>query len=212
MKKMLFLLVAVVLFSGVALAEIDYGMRMGVALGNMAMDPEFEEWGPSADDNIKIGFYGGFWMKYMLNEKMGIMAELDYVQKGDQYKVKETSDDAWFVFYANELELPVMFYYMPTDALTVYGGPVLGYVMSGGYKQVVDVSDPDISQAMGYGMGEFLNRFDFSAAVGMRYDFTEMYFGELRFTYGFTDIFEDGIIPPVEAMNRTLTVGVGINL
>ena len=182
MKKVLFLLIAVLFCAGMASAEINYGMRMGVSLGNMALDPEFNDWGPDeADAKVKVGFYGGIWGKYMLNEKMGILAELNY-------------------------------YYMPMDKMILYAGPVLGYVISAGYNQKVDVEDPDIIYGMWYEMEEFVNRFDFSMAAGMRYDFTGMYFGELRFTYGFTDIYEEGLIPEIEAMNRTLTVGVGINL
>ncbi len=213
MKKVLFLLIAVLFCAGMASAEINYGMRMGVSLGNMALDPEFNDWGPDeADAKVKVGFYGGIWGKYMLNEKMGILAELNYVQKGDKFKFKNSSDDAWWIFWANELELPIMFYYMPMDKMILYAGPVLGYVISAGYNQKVDVEDPDIIYGMWYEMEEFVNRFDFSMAAGMRYDFTGMYFGELRFTYGFTDIYEEGLIPEIEAMNRTLTGGVGINL
>ena len=66
---------------------------------------------------------------------------------------------------------------------------------------------------MAVDLGEFLNRFDFSFAAGAKYDFAGRYFGEVRYTYGFTNLFEESIVPEeIDFVPRTLTIGFGVNL
>ncbi len=133
MKRVVLLVVVAVMAVGVAFsADMNYGIRTGLSLSSMSLDPELDEWGPPA-----------------------------------------------------------------------------------GYKMVYDVEDPDVAEYMGYNFGEWLNRFQFSAAVGARYDITGTFFGELRYTYGFSNVIsEDQELLPeeLEAIPRTLTIGLGINL
>jgi hypothetical protein len=116
----------------------------------------------------------------------------------------------------NTLELPILFTYIPMEKMTLYAGPVLGYVLNGGVKMVYDVDDPDVAEYEGLDFGEWLNRFQFSAAAGIKYEITETFFGEVRYTYGFSNVIsEDQEFMPeeeIEAIPRTLTIGLGINL
>ena len=153
-------------------------------------------------------------MQYPLGENMGLLAELNYAQKGDKNKITGTPDDVWFNLYGNFIELPVLFYYIPMEKLYLYAGPVFGYLLKGGYQQIFVNSDPDVTQYMGYDMGEFLNRFELSAAIGARYQFAGRYFGELRYTLGFSDMFkEDGLFPDdLEGKTRSFSFGIGVRL
>ena len=215
MKRLVLLLVVTVVAVGFALsADLNFGARTGLSLASMSLDPELDEWGPPTDDKMAIKFYAGLWMQYPLGETMGLLAELNYVQKGDNNKFSDTTDDVWFNFWGNFLELPVLFYYVPMEKMTLYAGPVFGYLLKGGYEQVVEIPDPEISQYMGYDMGEFLNRFELSAAIGARYQFAGRYFGELRYTLGFSNLFkEDGMFPDdLEGKTRSFSFGIGVQL
>ncbi|HHF51872.1 MAG TPA: PorT family protein [Candidatus Aminicenantes bacterium] len=215
MKRVVLLFLVAVMAAGVAFTmDLSYGVRTGLSLASMSLDPELDEWGPPTDDKMAIKFYTGLWVQYPLGENMGLIAELNYVQKGDKNKYSDTSDDIWFNFYGNFLELPVLFYYVPMEKMTLYAGPAFGYLLKGGYMQVVDIPDPEMTQYMGYDMGEFLNRFELSAAIGARYQFAGRYFGELRYTLGFSNLFKDESMFPDElkGKTRTFSFGIGVQL
>ena len=216
MKKVVVLIVACFMVVGLSMA-LDYGVRGGLSLANLALDPEFDEWGASEfDDVIKMGFYGGIFVQHPLSETMGLMGELNYIQKGDRYHAEESGNDYNYFFYGKVLEMPVLFYFLPMEKMTLYAGPVLGYVLKGGYKQQVSIDDPAISQFQGLDMNEYINRFEFSAAVGGRYQFAGKYFGEIRYIYGMSNMFKDdtdGMLPDeIEGKTSTLTIGLGVNL
>lgn len=215
MKKTVVLLLTCFMVVGMSMA-LDYGVRGGLSLGNMALDPEFDEWGPpDAEDKIKMGFYGGVFVQYPLSETMGIMGELNFIQKGDNYYFEESGDDINYIFYGKVLEMPVLFYFLPMEKMTLYAGPVLGYVLKGGYKYKVSIDDPAISWYEGLDMNEWINRFEFSAAVGGRYQFAGKYFGEIRYIYGMSNMFSDDnpeLPPETEGKTSTLTIGFGVNL
>jgi hypothetical protein len=215
MKRLVLLVVVAVMAVGLAFsADLNFGARTGLSLASMSLDPELDEWGPTADDEIAVKFYAGLWMQYSLGENMGLLAELNYVQKGDKNKMTGTPDDVWFNLYGNFIELPVLFYYVPMEKMTLYAGPVFGYLLGGGYQQFFVNSDPDVTQYMGYDMGEFLNRFELSAAIGTRYQFAGRYFGELRYTLGFSDMFKEGSVLPDELVGKTrsFSFGIGVQL
>jgi len=215
MKKVILLFAVLCLAAGLSMA-LDYGVRGGLVLGNMALDPEFDEWGPpEAEDKIKMGFYGGVFIQHPLNETMGIMAEINYIQKGDKYTFDDSGDEIAYIFYGKILEMPVLLYFTPMEKMTLYAGPVLGYVLKGGYKYQVSIDDPSISYYEGLDMNEYLNRFEFSAAVGGRYQFAGKYFGEIRYIYGMSNMFSDDnpeLPPDTSGKTSTLTIGLGVNL
>ncbi|MBN2725927.1 PorT family protein [Candidatus Mcinerneyibacteriota bacterium] len=215
MKRLLISLILIIAVASMASAlELNYGLRAGMVLGNMAVDPDPTE-GSDLEAKMKMGFYCGVWARHMMNEKMGITAELNYLELGDRYSYEGSGYTENIYIFGNVLELPVLFTYLPMEKMTLYAGPVLGYALSGGYKMVYDVEDPDVAEYMGYDFGEWLNRFQFSAAVGAKYEITGKFFGELRYTYGFSNVIsEDQELMPeeMEAIPRTLTIGLGINL
>ena len=215
MKKLLICLVLIIATVSMASAlDLNYGLRTGVVLGNMSVDPD-----PTEDSDLeakmKMGFYCGLWARHMMNEKMGITAGLNYVEKGDRYSEDMTGATMHIIMYANVLELPVLFTYLPSEKFALFAGPVLEYVMSSGYNMLYDVEDPDVAEYMGYNFGEWTNRIGFSIAAGMTYQINETFFGEVRYTYGFSNVISDEqeLMPEeIEAVPRTLTIGIGINL
>jgi len=215
MKKVILLFAVLCLAAGLSMA-LGYGVRGGLVLGNMALDPEFDEWGPSnAEDKIKMGFYGGAFIQHPLNETMGIMAEINYIQKGDKYSFDDSGDEIIYIFYGKTLEMPVLFYFQPMEKMTLYAGPVLGYILKGGYMYKVSYDDPNVAEFGGLDMNEWINRFEFSAALGGRYQLGGKYFGEIRYIYGMTNMFNDDnpeLPPGTEGKTSTLTIGLGVNL
>ena len=215
MKKLVISLILIIAVAAMASAlELNYGLRTGLVLGNMAVDPD-----PTEDSDLeakmKMGFYCGIWARHMMNEKMGITAELNFVEKGDRYSEDMTGATMNIIMYANVLELPVLFTYLPMEKMSLYAGPVLEYVLNSGYKMLYDVEDPDVAEYMGYDFGEWTNRIGFSIAAGLKYEITGTFFGELRYTYGFSNVISDDqeLTPEeIEAIPRTLTIGLGINL
>ncbi|HDS02233.1 MAG TPA: PorT family protein [Firmicutes bacterium] len=216
MKKIMISLILIVAVAAMASAlNLNYGLRTGLAIGNMAVDPDPTESEPGLENKMKMGFYCGIWARHMMNEKIGITVELNYVEQGDRY----TDEGSGFTEHAymiqNTLELPILFTYLPMEKMTLYAGPVLGYALNGGIKMVHDFDDPDVAEYMGYDFGEWLNRFQFSAAAGIKYEITETFFGEVRYTYGFSIVISEDqelMSEYVEAIPRTLTIGMGINL
>ncbi|MBN2725929.1 PorT family protein [Candidatus Mcinerneyibacteriota bacterium] len=216
MKKVMISLILIVAVVAMATAlDLNYGLRTGLAIDNMAVDPDISDLEPSLEKKMKMGFYCGIWARHMMNEKMGITAELNYVEQGKRYADEGSGYTEYFYMIQNVLELPILFTYLPMEKMTLYAGPVLGYALSGGYKMVADWDDPDVTEHMGYDFGEWLNRFQFSAAAGIKYEITETFFGEVRYTYGFSNIINEDqelFIENIEAIPRTLTIGMGINL
>jgi len=213
MKRLVLLFAVVMLFAGMASAEFNYGMRMGISIGNVAMDPEFDEWGPTdADNKMMTGVYLGAWGRFVLNEKMSVLTGLTYIQKGDKYTIDGDPDIDWF-FWGKSLEVPILFSYMISDSFEMYAGPVLGYLMKAGYKQQGTYDEDNITEFMGLEMGDFVNRFEFAMAAGMKYHFAEKYFGELGYEYGFTNMIDSEFFSEeVDFMTRTLYFGVGFSM
>ena len=217
MKKLLLCLVLIVATVSMASAlDLNYGLRTGVVLGNMSVDPDPADLEPGLEAKMKMGFYCGLWARHMMNEKMGITAELNYVEKGDRYAEEGSGVTMHWIMYNNVLELPVLFTYLPSEKFALFAGPVLEYVLSSGYKMLYDIDDPDVAEYMGYDFGEWTNRIGFSIAAGATYQINETFFGEVRYTYGFSNVIGDDneLMPAegLEAVPRTLTIGVGINL
>ena len=216
MKKLVISLILIIAVAAMASAlELNYGLRTGLVLGNMAVDPDPTESEPQLEKKMKMGFYCGIWARHMMNEKMGITAELNYVEKGDRYSYDGDGYTENIYMLGNSLELPVLFTYLPMEKMSLYAGPVLEYVLNSGYKMLYDVEDPDVAEYMGYDFGEWTNRIGFSIAAGLKYEITGTFFGELRYTYGFSNVISDDqeLTPEeIEAIPRTLTIGLGINL
>jgi len=178
MKKVFLLLVMAGSFA-VAQAQIKYGGKAGLNVGNFG--------GKDADDfKAKLGFYLGGFVEVPLAEQFSIQPELVFSAQGAK------ADDV--KYNLSYLTIPVMARY--TTASGFYGetGPQLGLLLSAKAKH--DGNSTDFK--------DNLKGTDFSWALGVGY-LTQSNIGvNARFNFGLSKLDEDG---NGKVFNRVFQVG-----
>ena len=174
MKKFFVVLVALVVTASIAHAQLNFGVRAGFNLTNMAT--KFD--GKSENDDVKFkpGFQIGAVVDYALTDAISLQPGILFAQQGSKYekdKYKEVTN-------LNYIQVPINVQYkldLGGMNLILQAGPYIGFGLGGKEKVTVDgkkVSDkeyeeetgrkPDIS--FGSGKDDHLSAFDFGIGLG----------------------------------------------
>lgn len=180
MKRLLFLIVLVTGNYIATAQEGRYGIRAGVNFSSIDSDDIDEDL-----EDGRIGITVGFVAEYMFSDTFSIQPELQYASQGN--------DDE--VLQVDYLQLPVLFKYNFSEAVHMFLGPQPGLKI----WEWEDNGNLEVD----------FNTFDLAALAGIGIFITEEFFIDIRYSYGFTDVFDsDGI----KGSNRNIQVGVGYRL
>lgn len=175
-------------------AQTEYGIKGGLNLSDIVMtnyiNPDVE-----SDLNLKLGLHAGVFLNGMVNEKLGMAAELLYSDKG----VKANSN-----IHLHYITIPLILQYQLADNIFAEVGPELGYLFSARSKH-------------GNVSNTYHNKFDLSLDGGFRFNAPGLIFG-IRYCAGLFSVRE-----PIETIgvsgnekikyqNRVLQLSVGMKI
>lgn len=101
------------------------GFKGGVFGGMVASQLD----GDANDGYHKFGFQGGVYSRYVFSDKLSLLNELKFIQKGSS---RTDEDDPYsnFKVKLNYIELPVILDYQVKEKLVIGGGLSYGYLIS----------------------------------------------------------------------------------
>ena len=181
---------------------MQFGVKVGLNLANVSIDPEPE--GMSFDAATKFGV-GGI-MLYPLSEVLDLQVEAMYLLKGTK---------AEFDIFGTVFELELNLAYLSVPVMVRYNlgsedtspyivvGPEFGFLLSAKSKfdgEEEDIKDDFKSLDLGLNIG---------AGVSMNMGATPM-FGEVRYSLGLSDISDDPDDPDTTVKTTGIQLFVGM--
>jgi hypothetical protein len=172
-------------------AQVSYGVKGGLNLSDVVTETIPASLGSSfSQSETLVGFYLGAFAIVKLNNRLNLIPELQYTQRGLGYPDR--------VIRINYLELPLIVSYS-IKSLAFDFGPNISYRLS----STVD----------------FYKDFDFGLTGGMRLNFAKKFFVIARYYYGITAISRveyrnptNQIIDIATDYNRVVQIGVGYKI
>jgi opacity protein-like surface antigen len=132
---------------------------------------------PINENKHRNGFMIGFFGEYFLSKTIALAPELQFSAEGAKREA----------FKLDYIQLPVMFKFRISERFALAAGPQAG----------VKVHKTE----------DGIKNFAYSGVAGVEIKISHQFFADARYTYGFTNIFEDYI--PAEAINTNIQLGFG---
>jgi hypothetical protein len=183
----LFLLLA---FPAVTFAQTEFGVKGGLNVSDVVItnyiNPDVE-----SDFRLKLGLHAGVFIKGMVNERVGMAAELLYSDKGVNN------------IHLRYITLPLLIQYKITDKVFAELGPEPGYLFSA-------------TSEYGNAANTYNNKFDLALNAGLVIDMPMVMVG-LRYCIGLFSVrdIEDFGSPrneQIKYQNRVLQFSIGYKL
>jgi hypothetical protein len=150
---------------------VGYGFKMGANVSqisgfsfdivNLAGDTP-REGGFDSQEGSRIGFTAAFFAEFQINERLSFQPEFAYSAQGNKF------EGLRYEYLQLPLALKINF-----DKLFINLGPQAGLKISA------------------FEQSENFKSFEFAGFGGVGYQFTDNIFAEVRYTLGFTEVFED---------------------
>ena len=190
MKKVV-LLLAAVLLSLSAMAQVRFGAKVGFDMTNF--------WGKDVKHGFQPNYQVGALMEYKFNNRFAISPEVVFAAQGGKNKYTEALSGAEVkqTYTTNYINVPVMLKFYATDKFSIDLGPQVGFnVYSKRTEEGVTKETKDIKDQT--------KTVDFGVGLGATYDITENAFVQARYTLGLTETFEHA-----KAKNGNIQVAFG---
>ena len=178
MKKF-FVLIAAAIVSMSAMAQVQFGAKVGFDMTNF--------WGEDVEHGMKPSYQAGLVMEYKFNPHFAIAPEVVFASQGGKFKAIEMNLFGLDVsknvtFNTNYINVPVMLKYYVSPAFSIDFGPQVGFnvyskVSVEGYDKAYDLKDN--TKGVDFGLG-----------LGGTYNLTENAFVQARYTMGMTKVFD----------------------
>lgn len=118
---------------------------------------------PNDTSEPRLGAVVGFFVEYPISDLLTIQPELQYVAQGNQEPEARL----------NYLQMPVFLKFNLTEMFHIHIGPQVGF------------------KVWEWERSDNYNTFEFSAIGGIGLNITRNFIADLRYSYGFTDVFEN---------------------
>lgn len=151
---------------------IGYGFKMGVNVSeissfsfdivNLAGDTP-RQGGFDSQEGTRVGFTAAFFAEFPINERLSFQPEFTYSAQGNKFEGLRYE----------YLQLPLAIKLDLSQKFFVSVGPQAGLKISA------------------FEQSENFSSFEFAGFGGFGYQFTDNIFAEVRYTLGFTEVFED---------------------
>lgn len=178
MKKV-FVLIAAAIVSMSAMAQVQFGAKVGFDMTNF--------WGSDVEHGMKPSYQAGVLMEYKFNPHFAIAPEVVFASQGGKFKAIDMNlfglDISKNVtFNTNYINVPVMLKYYATPAFSIDFGPQVGFNVYSKY------SIEDVDKAID--LKDNTKGVDFGLGLGGTYNLTENAFVQARYTMGMTKVFD----------------------
>ncbi len=214
MRYFFLLLSFSILFStkGFAQTKFYYGLKAGVTYGT-PIGPAEE----GASGSPGIGPVLGAFGELQLSEKVGILSDISYVQKKAKFATPVTEKEYSYpynpisqpdttvyietIFTGNVkgefdnkyLEIPVLFQYHFSEQMSVLAGPYFSFLLSPGNigSATGNVGFGNLPvENQEFDESEFISKFDFGGALGLRYNTNFGVHVDFRATTGLKSVYQ----------------------
>ena len=178
MKK-LFVLIAAAIVTVSAMAQVQFGVKVGVDATNF--------WGENVEHGMKPSYQAGLVMEYKFSPKFAIAPEAVFASQGGKFKAIDMNLFGYDIskevtFNTNYINVPVMLKYYATPAFSIDFGPQVGFNVYSKY------SIEDVDKAVD--LKDATKAVDFGLGLGGTYNLTDKAFVQARYTLGLTKVFE----------------------
>jgi len=188
MKKFIFLSVLVVLGMTITIAQTEsntttfrWGPTAGVNFSGVT--------GDDVDNvNSRTGIRVGAVASIGISEVFSVQPEVVYSMRGWK--------DGEFTIKIDYVDVPILADFEVYDGLSLQGGPIIGFNISGEVEGGGNTSDLDNIESVNFGF-----------AVGAQYEFSMGLFLNARYDMGFNDVFSGDI--DIAAKNCGLAFSMG---
>ncbi|MBQ3323507.1 MAG: PorT family protein [Muribaculaceae bacterium] len=187
MKKITIALVFMLLTAGAAMAQkqFTFGPKIGVDYTHF--------WGKNAYHGGQLNYQAGLFMEYRFTSRFSIAPEVVFAAQGGKYEVKDYNDgdgyfDAKFTENVNYINIPVMFKYYVTPALSIDLGPQLGINVYS--KYTVESKDKHLNIKETEDQKDDTKTIDVGVGLGLTYNIAKDVFVQGRYTLGLTEVFD----------------------
>lgn len=184
MKKVV-LMLAAVLMSMSALAQVHFGAKVGFDLTNF--------WGKHVKHGMAPNYQIGGLMEYQFNDKFAIAPEVVFAAQGGKF------DNT--TFNMNYINVPVMLKFYVAPKFSIDLGPQVGFNVYS--KSTTEASGVKVTTDL----KDFTNTVDFGVGIGGTYSITENAFVQARYTLGLTKVMKDEYND--EAKNGNIQIAFG---
>ncbi|HDS03733.1 MAG TPA: PorT family protein [Firmicutes bacterium] len=194
MKKIVFVVLALVLIAGMVQAQdMRFGAKAGLTLGNVNKDVEDMGMPSEADKKMRMGLTFGAMMHMPVSDNMVFIGEGAYIQKG--VKIEFLGHES--IMKLDYLQFDALMKYAFADAFGVYAGPGFGFVMAA--EEESPAGSDDIK--------DFVKSTEFSLNFGAQFMAMENIVIDARYNMGLTDIPDEEDAPEIKSRTMSLTVG-----
>jgi long-subunit fatty acid transport protein len=178
MKKV-FVLIAAAIVSMSAMAQVQFGAKVGFDMTNF--------WGSDVEHGMKPSYQAGLLMEYKFNPHFAIAPEVVFASQGGKYKALDLNlfnldVSKTVTFNTNYINVPVMLKYYVSPAFSIDLGPQVGFNIYSKY------SIEDVDKAID--IKDNTKTVDFGVGLGGTYNLTENAFVQARYTMGMTKVFD----------------------
>ena len=187
MKKITIALMCMLLTAGAAMAQkqFTFGPKVGVDYTHF--------WGKNAYHGGQLNYQAGLFMEYRFTSRFSIAPEVVFAAQGGKYEVKDYNDgdgyfDAKFTENVNYINIPVMFKYYVTPALSIDLGPQLGINVYS--KYTVESKDKHLNIKETEDQKDDTKTIDVGVGLGLTYNIAKDVFVQGRYTLGLTEVFD----------------------
>lgn len=167
MKKV-FLMLAAALISMSAMAQVQFGAKVGFDMTNF--------WGENVQHGMKPGYQVGVLMEAKLANHFAIAPEVVFAAQGGQYEILKVDH----TFNTNYINVPVMLKFYASPNFSIDFGPQVGFNVYS--KHSIEDNAIDFKNDT--------KTVDFGLGLGATYNITENAFVQARYTMGLTKAVE----------------------
>ena len=180
MKKV-FVLIAVAIVSMSAMAQVQFGAKVGVDATNF--------WGKDIKHGMQLNYQAGLLMEYKFSPKFAIAPEVVFAAQGGKdnayyLEVGDMTIKKDMTYHTNYINVPVMMKFYTSPKFSIDFGPQVGFNVFSKYSldDVDDFKAVDIKDAT--------KSVDFGLGMGGTYNLTDNAFVQARYNLGLTNVFE----------------------
>ena len=180
MKKV-FVLIAAAIVSMSAMAQVQFGAKVGVDATHF--------WGEDAEHGMKPSYQVGLLMEYKFNPHFAIAPEVVFASQGgktDNYVTEGVVVKG--TFNTNYINVPLMLKYYATPAFSIDFGPQVGFNVFS--KMCAKAKAGTIEAKESVDLKDFTKTVDFGVGLGATYNLTNNAFVQARYTLGLTNVFD----------------------
>ena len=178
MKKV-FVLIAAAVVSMSAMAQVQFGAKVGFDMTNF--------WGENVDHGMKPSYQAGLVMEYKFNPHFAIAPEVVFASQGGKVKAVEVNlfdltitGKKKLTYNTNYINVPLMLKYYVAPSFSIDFGPQVGFNVYS--KATVDGETFDLKEST--------KTVDFGLGLGGTYNLTDNAFVQARYTMGMTKVFD----------------------